>query len=360
MFKTLLLVLAVATSVPAQERTKILKPAIDSLFPDAPTGHLTDLAGLVKDHSRVNGHLATLRDSLKLNLVAVTLPNTGRFQPDEVALEIGRKWMVALANDTIGAATRNTGGVILIVRDSRQCRIEVATGSEGYLTDSRAADLCRDARQSFRAGDFDSGIIGIANGFAARHVESLNVTQAVSNTNDGNSFAFIFAVIAFLAIVVLVLFNYLNSKWLREADEAAEAEYKRARKEMNARHAAQLKALEEKERAIREQEAVRWNALTPEQQQAEIAAKERLTRKREEERRRKEEEEHRAWEADRPRREAEAARRLQEQDDEDERRRRNNDSYSYDSPSSYSSNDSSSSSSGGSDSFSGGGGGGDW
>jgi uncharacterized membrane protein YgcG len=176
----LLILMVMVTSLQAQERTRPINPSIDSMLPASPSTYLTDMAGVVRNPTLVNERLRFLKDSLKLSLVAVTMKSTGRFEPSEVAREIGRYWLVA-TKDSIGSELRNTGGVILLVIDSHKCRVEVATGSEGYVTDSRAANLCRDAAPMFKAGAFDQGIVSIANGFAEYHVASISPKALITS-----------------------------------------------------------------------------------------------------------------------------------------------------------------------------------
>jgi len=358
-------VLALAFGAPLlfAQSGKPLNPKVAALIPEKPSNYLTDLAGVVKNPDEVNHHLSHLRDSLKLSLVAVTLPTIGDLAVEEVALDIGRRWQVATANDTIGAAVRNTGGVILLVMDTRKCRIEVATGSEGYMTDARAGDLCRAARTQFRAGDFGRGIIEISSGFASFHAAELAAAQSVrpsspSSSDSDSSFGVAFFLVLFALVLVGVML-YIRSERIRREEEERRSEELRQFNEKQRK----IREQREKEAAIRREEERReeerrWNSLTPEQQQAELA----LRRKRE-----VEEAERRAIEAEKRRkREAEEAerRRIQrERDDEDRRRRSSYDSIivtDFGSSRSSSSNSDSSWSSGGSDSFSGGGGGSDW
>lgn len=344
-------VLALAFGAPLLFAQKPLNPKVAALIPEQPTSYLTDLVGVVKNPKEVNSRLSFLRDSLKLSLVAVVLPTIDNLQPEDVSLDIGRRWKVATANDTIGSAVRNTGGVILIVMDSRKCRIEVATGSEGYLTDSRAGELCRNARDDFRANQMGNGIIEIADGFAKYHTASLEVEQAVRpsiptiQAKDGDTTMLVFFVVLVI-LAILGILMYIRGERL-ERERQAEYDVIRRKYEAEQRVLREKRYKEEaarRERERLEQERI-WNAMTPEQQQAELA----LRRKRELEA------------AEKRQREAER-RRIQREREEDSRRHTTYDSIIIADFGSSSSSDSDSSgySSGGSDSFDGGGGGSDW
>jgi uncharacterized membrane protein YgcG len=344
------LAVALATSMQAQDRTHILDPKLDSLFPDQPTSYLTDVTGKVTNPVTVNARLRDIREKDSLSLVAVVLPTTGDRAVEDVAREIGRKWLVAQKAE-IGNVERNTGGVILLVLDSHKCRVEVATGSEGYMTDGRAADACRDARNNFRAGDFGGGIISIANTFDAAHKGETAVAAAVKPTEPATPdepwpWGWILGIGgAILAIgSALGLKDSADNAKREEEERLAESARLRAIRdaEYEEKCRKQEEARRKRERELAEHEAVRWAALTPEQQELELAA-------------RRERANLAAIEAAR----RAEARRKREAEEEEERRNRR--SSSYDSGSSSSSSSSSSSwSSGGSDSFSGGGGGSDW
>lgn len=92
-------VLALAIGAPLLFAQKPLNPKVAPLIPATPTGYLTDMAGVVKNPEEVNARLSYIRDSLKLSLVAVVLPTIGDLQPEDVALDIGRRWQVATANE---------------------------------------------------------------------------------------------------------------------------------------------------------------------------------------------------------------------------------------------------------------------
>lgn len=362
-------VMFVLGAVTARAQDKPLNPHIDSLFPAAPVNYLTDMAAMVADPDPVNARFAYIRDSLKLSLVAVTLETTREFDVADVAREIGRKWRVATANDTIGASVRNTGAVILLVADSRQCRIETATGSEGYLTDAMAGSLCREARDDFRQGRFGPGLINIANSIAERHVEAMTPTpiQPPKPTNWGLVWAVVLAI--FAAFSAFLLYRVREDRKRQERERIRDEAFRKAQELQRQERQRQNEAARERERQRQAAEQARWDALTPEQQAQEIAerrqAEELIQKRREAEdaaRRKRQQEEA----------EREAVRRRQ-RDEEDSRRRRDDDDDSYRRSSytsidygSYSSDSSSSSSSdsgyssGGSDSFSGGGGGSDW
>lgn len=336
--------LVLPSAIQAQ-RTHILNPKLDSLFPERPTNYLTDVANIVRNPEAVNTRLKEIREKDSLNLVVVTLPSIGEYDIADVAREIGRKWLVATRNDTIGTTVRNTGGVILLVPSIRKCRVEVANGSEGYMTDSRAAAACRAASPSFKAGEFGAGFITIANAFDEYHREELR-SHAKPKESEVPSSPFPWGTVFIVVVAIGIPFSFFiflsikRSKAQRAEEDRLEMEREIVRRSQ-AKEAARLEGIRRHE--AEEAERRRWNSLTPTQQAAERA----------ENARRAEEAERQARiNADRRRQhEAENARRREESYQE-ERRTTHHTSIPHSDPS-----PSPSISLGGSDAFSGGGGG---
>lgn len=355
---TVAILFLAASSLFAQNRTKPLNPAIDSMFPSRPTTYLTDLAGIIKNPAEVNARLAVIRDSNHLSLVAVTLSSTHGYSPEEVATEIGRKWFVATANDTAGNVIRNTGGVILISMDPRRCQIATATGSEGYMTDYRAAEACRSVRNEFRAGNFGAGLIVIANTFVKYHNDEL-AAAAAAKLPKPPSKPFPWGILLYIALILIPLgaivgrYVYLKNKEEQERERLERirqrAEYQKWEEERDRQAQAAEAVRQERERIAAEKEKARWNSLTPEQQKEELRKKAETAKV--------------AAIAAAAAAVADAARRKREEEEYQARRRREEEEESYRSSSSSSNDDDSSGggsdnwSSGGSDSFSGGGGG---
>jgi uncharacterized membrane protein YgcG len=378
--------LFMTVSVSAQEPHHILNPKIDSLFPESSNGFLTDVTNSVPNEGPVIVRLSSIAHTQKVHIVAVTLPTIKDYLPAEVATEIGRKWRVATKNDTLGAVTRNAGAVILLVMDKHQCFIATAIGTERYLTDATAADLCRDARPHFRTGDFGAGIISIANGIAAKAQQEASVaatvrpTKASSTPTDETSYTWLWwalVIIGTIGGVIGFIFwidgrvKKINEWWKNKIEEEKRKmaeEYSDKRDRANAAIQTLQAQLATTTRLLTEEkEARRWEKLTPLEQAAELTEKERLRQqalvaeRRAAAARAKEEKARLAREA------VEAENRRKRQQEEEEERQRNRsssyNSYSstdYGSSSGGSSYDSGGSSSGGSDSFGGGGGGDSW
>lgn len=146
---------------------------VERLFPSAPTGYLTDAAGITDAATAADiERLAErLRAATGAQLAAVTLPTLNDRTESEVALAILRKWGVG-ARAEIGDSTRNAGVVLLLVPrqkgrpGSGAIRVEVGYGLEGIVTDA-AAGRVRDlmlpaARQENYSEALRAGVRALA------------------------------------------------------------------------------------------------------------------------------------------------------------------------------------------------------
>jgi uncharacterized protein len=129
-----------------------------------PRGLVNDFANVLSPSAvaRMERLAQDVRDKSKGEIAVVTLPDLAGRDPSEIALRIGREWKVGhLAG--IGDRTRNAGAVILVVpketsSDRRgQCRVETGQGTEGFITDATAAQICREAIPAFRQRDYSAG-----------------------------------------------------------------------------------------------------------------------------------------------------------------------------------------------------------
>lgn len=121
---------------------------VTSLFPKAPDGHVTDVAGVLdpSSSSRIEDLAERLRAATGAEIAVVTLPTIGDRSEAEVALAIGRAWGVG-AEAEVGDPRRNAGIVVLLVprqegrEGSGYLRIEVGQGLEGIVTDATAGQV---------------------------------------------------------------------------------------------------------------------------------------------------------------------------------------------------------------------------
>jgi len=156
----LALQLAVALALPAQQE------GIAKVFPAAPTGFVTDAAGLLDagQLQALDARLQHLQDVSGADLAVVTLPTIGDYAAGDVALAIGRAWKVGPAA-AIGDKRRNAGAVLLIVPHTADHAgaifIGTGQGLEGAIPDARAGEvrdaMMPDLRRQDYAGALDIG-----------------------------------------------------------------------------------------------------------------------------------------------------------------------------------------------------------
>mgnify|MGYP002622903449 CR=1 FL=1 len=148
--------LAIAGSLGAQD-------PIDSLYPAAPTGLITDAAAVIPDdvEARVGDRLERLRLSTGGEVAVVTIPTLAGREPGEVALRIGRVWGVG-GDFPVGDRRRNAGVVLLLVPSTQEQRgalyISTGQGVEGFITDLRAGQIADEMLPALRDGDYGDAV----------------------------------------------------------------------------------------------------------------------------------------------------------------------------------------------------------
>ena len=131
----------------------------------APTGVVNDFAHVIDaaTFERINRIAEDVRAKSRGEIAVVTLPNLEGREPADVALRIGREWKVGKIGAP-GDPTRNAGAVILLVpketnSDNRgRCFVATGQGTEGFITDFAAADICREATPRFAQRDYAGGL----------------------------------------------------------------------------------------------------------------------------------------------------------------------------------------------------------
>ena len=157
----------------------------------APTGLVNDLAHVLSPDATVRiGQIAEdVRRKSGGEIAVVTLSDIGNRDVQEVSLQIGRVWKVGKIGNP-GDPTRNAGAVILLVpketsKDGRgHCFISTGKGTEGFITDADAGDICREATPMFQERDYSSGLelvtLRTAQAFAREFNFALDTTLAAA------------------------------------------------------------------------------------------------------------------------------------------------------------------------------------
>jgi uncharacterized protein len=138
---------------------------LQAIQPPSPTGFVNDFAGVLSAESeaRMTRIVEDVRQKSGGEIAVVTIADIGPRDPADWGLAIGRQWGVGSRGDP-GDPARNTGVVVLLVpkesnSDGRgHCRIEVAGGAEGFITDAMSGTICREATPLFARGDYSAGL----------------------------------------------------------------------------------------------------------------------------------------------------------------------------------------------------------
>ncbi|MBA3657841.1 MAG: TPM domain-containing protein, partial [Gemmatimonadaceae bacterium] len=164
------------------------RPMAALIFPFALQIQVPQPAGLVNDFANVltaeSVDLMTriaedVRTKSRGEITIVTLADLDGRDPADVAREIGRQWKLGKSGEA-GDATRNAGAVILLVpketsSDGRgHCRVETGLGTEGFIRDSEAGDICRAATPAFIQKDYSAGLSLVALLTAQRFATEFN------------------------------------------------------------------------------------------------------------------------------------------------------------------------------------------
>jgi uncharacterized protein len=149
----------------------------------APVGLVNDFAHVIPpgNAAHITQIASDVRTKSRGEMTVVTLPDIGLRAPADVALEIGRQWKVGKIGAP-GDPTRNAGAVILLVPKETSsdghghCFIATGRGTEGFITDGDAGDICREATPYFQARDYGTGIELVTYRTAQRFADEFHFT----------------------------------------------------------------------------------------------------------------------------------------------------------------------------------------
>jgi uncharacterized protein len=148
---------------------------LQAIQPPAPTGFVNDFAGVLSSESeaRMTRIIEDVRAKSGGEITVVTIADIGQRDPADWGLAIGRQWGVG-GRGNPGDRARNTGVVVLLVpKESNSsgrgaCRVEVANGVEGFITDAMAGSICREATPLLAQGDYSAGLTLVTQRVAER------------------------------------------------------------------------------------------------------------------------------------------------------------------------------------------------
>jgi uncharacterized protein len=189
----------------------------DSLPP--PRGFVNDFAAVIDPQAAARME-ATLQEVQRLthgDIAVVTLPDLGRREASDVALQIGRQWKLGGAGPA-GDASKNLGVVLLLVPlknhqpGTGQVYIATGRGAEGFLNDARAGRI-RDAMiPALRNEDYSSALETGAGLLAQAFADEFHVTLSapapvpqIAEPQSGPSLPGpIVAFVVFLIIIIVL------------------------------------------------------------------------------------------------------------------------------------------------------------
>jgi uncharacterized protein len=194
---------------------------INRLFPERPTGHVTDVAGVLDPAvvRRLDQLAERLRNATGAELAIVLLPTIGEHQAVDVAVAIGRAWGVGSAAP-VGEQRRNAGLIMLVVPrradDPNSGHVFIATGQglEGIVTDLMAGRTRELMRPYLSRGEYGRGLevgVGALTGLIAR---SMGVTDSAliagdrlsgSGDTDGRRIGSTLQTVMIIIFVIVVL-----------------------------------------------------------------------------------------------------------------------------------------------------------
>jgi uncharacterized protein len=128
------------------------------------SGRVIDQTATLSDAQRaaLTSKLAALEEQTGTQLVVLIVPTT---QPEDIAAygqRVGDQWK-------IGRATVGDGLIIVVAKNDRKVRIEVAKTLEGAIPDLAAKLIIKDQiTPAFKAGDFAGGLNAAVDKLAAR------------------------------------------------------------------------------------------------------------------------------------------------------------------------------------------------
>jgi uncharacterized protein len=188
-----------------------------------PTGVVNDFAHVLDaaTFERITRIAEDVRAKSRGEMAVVTLPDLKGRDVADVALRIGREWKVGKVG-TPGDPTRNAGAVILLVpketnSDNRgRCFVLTGQGTEGFITDATAGEICREATPAFIQRDYAGGLelvtLRVAQRFAGEFGFSLDsglapppvpVERPARSNRGGSINPFIIFIIIWIVLAIV-------------------------------------------------------------------------------------------------------------------------------------------------------------
>ncbi len=152
-----------------------------------------------------------LFDACKAQVVVVTVPDLQGRDIESYAIGLAREW-------GIGQKGENNGILLLLSVSERKVRIEVGTGLEGALPDSKTGRILDTyGMDSFRQNDFSTGLAAVYDSLVNEVYVEYGLEPADGyQPIEEESFSYVDALIVFFIVgfILLVLFTPLKRIFL--------------------------------------------------------------------------------------------------------------------------------------------------
>jgi uncharacterized protein len=176
------------------------------------TGRVVDRAGLLGNTARLEQAIQELAQRTGGQLAVLTIPSLRGDTLEGFSLRVAESWK-------IGKAGQDNGAILLLVRDSRDIRLEVGRGWEGPINDARAGDIIRGMRPYCRAGQFGDSVLyavgqvtGFVTGQPAAAPPNLRNQSATSNGHPRGRSQAPSPLFTLLFIIVFITISILSAK----------------------------------------------------------------------------------------------------------------------------------------------------
>ncbi|HXV77038.1 MAG TPA: TPM domain-containing protein [Candidatus Polarisedimenticolaceae bacterium] len=163
-------------------------------------GWVTDLAGFLtpEEERSLETQMESYRQGSGNEIALLTVAELGGQTIERYALEVGRSW-------GMGQRDRHNAALLVVARDERKVRIEVARGLEGNLTDSISGRIIRNViAPPFKQGRYYDGLrAGVAAMQAAAGGDYAAIPE--SRGSRGSGIAGLIGPILVILIVLAIL-----------------------------------------------------------------------------------------------------------------------------------------------------------
>lgn len=167
---------------------------------------VNDFAGILtaEDETEMFGNAENLYNACKAQVVVVTVQSLDGYEIEDYSIGLAREW-------GIGDSAEDSGILLLLSVSDREVRIEVGSGLEGALPDSKTGRILDTyGMEYFRNNDFSTGLAAVQDSlvnevFIEYGLEPDKDYQPISDEDDLPIATAIIFVIIFLFIIIRVL-----------------------------------------------------------------------------------------------------------------------------------------------------------